>query len=802
MSDIGIFNPEGQAGTIDASELPQALQSGFSLPKGQVQVVNPEGQLGTIDAAEAAQALNSGYQYASPDVLQKLKYGSGTQQAIAGAEGLARGVLGPIAPALEKAFGVPEKDQLGRAKENKGTAAGTEVLGLLSPIGEGALLAKAGTAATKSMRAISGAERIAQSGARGAIETALFSAGDETSKMLLHDPDQSAETAIANIGLSAVLGGGLGAAFGAAPVAWNAVSESKGAQFINDFRSRIKSHLDNPAPEKMLGEELTNLHNSVKDAEATYGLKHAEIRKLLPTDSTEAINKSTLDMTEKFEALIGKTREKSGMEAVTQKLEQDYAELGHAMKQGPAEYFDALNTLKRKMQKYEFAYQPEFTPGANFKPMASAFRRDIMNHLEDSSVWGKAAERQKGFNKAYSNLLTPLDEFEKLATTTVNGEKIIDPGKLETYVGQLGKAKGEVKQAKVENFIDAAQAFHKELNKTHANLGLEALPSPSLGHTLESLKDVPAGAKVADALIKHGLAKAASTGTGAAIGSLFGHPELGAIIGAHSLEKLFDKVLPAIMNPLLQGRTSAAGLKAATDMGMAVAKGQSKLDKAAKAVFGGASEAVQAADVGKLNSKVLEFQTNPEMLLNNNRKVADYMPEAETALSAASIRIMQHLAQLAPKETPLAPLSPNRVPAATEVARYNSALQIAQEPLSVMVKLGKGTMTQQNIDDLRVMYPKLHAEMGNKLMHNAIEAQAKSILIPYQVKLGMSKFLGTPFDPSLQPGNLLGAQTASSAQSPRQSPQPDASVKHVEKLDKVSSAIRTPAQSRESSRHK
>lgn len=797
MADIKIFSPQGQPGTIDPAELPQALNAGYILPAGQVQVVSPEGQLGTIDAAEAPQALNSGYQYASPEVLKKLKYDTGTQQVIAGVEGLAQGLLGPIAPMVEKAIGVPEEDILAREKAHTGTSMAGEVLGLVSPVGQGALLTKAAGMATKGMKAVTGAERIMASGARGAIETALFSAGDETSKFILNDPEQSAETAIANIGLSVLLGGTLGSAFGAVPVGWNALSEGPVGRELGNLKNRLIQHMDQPAPEKMLVEELTGLYNTVKDGGAVFDLKSQEIRNLLKEVNPEAINKSAVDMTTKFEDIITKLRGKDDMGGVVTALERDLAELNMTLKQGPAEYFEGLNTLKRKFGKYETAYSPEFSSAANFKPTAREFRKELMAHLEDSSVWGRAAERQQGVNKAYSKSLTPLSEFEKLATTVVNGERVLDPGKLKTYISQVGKANGELKQDKVRNFIETAEALQKEINQTHMNLGLEPIAPSSLTYTMETLKGLPPGAKLADAFLKHGLGKAAGATTGTIVGSLFGQAGLGAVIGAHALEDFFNKVLPTVIKPILEGRISGAGLKAATDVTMAVAKGERKLDKAAKAVFGLASEVSKVAPVDKLDSKVREFQLKPEMLLENKRKVADYMPDVEMGLSAATVRIMQHLASLVPKETPLAALSPDRKPSAVEKARYTSALEIAQDPFSVMGKMKKGTLTQQNIDDLRVMYPKVHGAMASKLMEQAIEAQAKKKIIPYHIRLSMSKFLGMPFDPSLQPGNLLGAQTASSAQSPRQEAPQDRSIKNADKLDDLGTEMRTPAQQRE-----
>ena len=53
-----------------------------------------------------------------------------------------------------------------------------------------------------------------QEAIRGATETALLGAGNEVSKLITEDPGQSVDSAISDIGLSGLIGGGLGAGFG------------------------------------------------------------------------------------------------------------------------------------------------------------------------------------------------------------------------------------------------------------------------------------------------------------------------------------------------------------------------------------------------------------------------------------------------------------------------------------------------------------------------------------------------------------------------------------------------------------
>lgn len=61
------------------------------------------------------------------------KYGGVGQTIAAGAEGLGRGLLGPIAPAIERMAGVPGQDIVGREQQHPIAKYGMEALGLGLP---------------------------------------------------------------------------------------------------------------------------------------------------------------------------------------------------------------------------------------------------------------------------------------------------------------------------------------------------------------------------------------------------------------------------------------------------------------------------------------------------------------------------------------------------------------------------------------------------------------------------------------------------------------------------------------------
>lgn len=165
----------------------------------------------------------------SPEMLEE-HYGGARQQAITGLESIGKGVLGPIAPAIERVAGVSPTSILGRAETNPVARIGGELIGLIGSAaagkGLGALLGDVGKA-TEAAATAQGIGKIGSMAVRGAIESMVFQGQDELSKLVLSDPNQSAENALVDIGMAGGLGGILGGGLGAVNPLWDKVSSTK-----------------------------------------------------------------------------------------------------------------------------------------------------------------------------------------------------------------------------------------------------------------------------------------------------------------------------------------------------------------------------------------------------------------------------------------------------------------------------------------------------------------------------------------------------------------------------------------------
>lgn len=245
------------------------------------------------------------------------KYGTLGQTVLAGVEGGFKGALGPVATGAEALLtkaGVPglkPEDQAGREEASPYVHGFTEAAGFVAPalaslgaagaarlglegasaIGEAANAAHKfsqvgvldsigqGAISALGLAAPEGAiAKIGSAAVKGAIETAAFSGGDSVSKLINGDPNLSVESAIADAGLAAAIGGTLGGAIGSVSPLWHATVGPK----ANAYLSKLSDAMGG-----IEGGKVPGMSDAVADALESTGLgdKFApEVRTALSDD--------------------------------------------------------------------------------------------------------------------------------------------------------------------------------------------------------------------------------------------------------------------------------------------------------------------------------------------------------------------------------------------------------------------------------------------------------------------------------------------------------------------------------------
>lgn len=793
---------------------------------GQIVLADPNGQLQAVDPSEVRDAIEKG-QYSVPDPQQiqeadlKAKYGTGSQQVLSGVEGLLKGATAGVFPGFGEKGEAEE-----RAKQNPWTHGIGEVGGLagslaLAPeISAGKLLGAAGEATTGAL-GLAGETalgKVGQAAAQGAVEAGLYQTGNELSKVIADNPD-SVQTAIANIGLTGLIGGGIGGVLGAANPLWEATSGSKLSQFIGDFKGRIREHVENPEPSKILSEELSGFYNNTKQAaDEVYGaegLKGKAIEKSMP-EMGPKITQQAQDVSDELNFQISKMVKDTNRypPRLIGKLQDDAAILKEGLNkaQNPSDIFNAIQDLKQTAQgyaKFDKFVKP-VDEAYDFVKQMKDFSYKLRQNLEDTKVWGKAAEAQQTINKAFKEFLPTLQDFEKKFTTEVSGERIIDPGKLNTYLNQLGKPNAEIKQQMLGNFLDAAQKYRGVIDKAHGEIGSTSpLTGTSLNYALKTTEKVSAGQKFADALVKKGLSRLGGESlgaiTGGAAGATVGHPFIGALIGEHALGPFFSSILPSIIKPILGNDTSAKGLKDAIEMGMAVIKGESLLNKASKNIFKAGQDILPShlipdeKKLNRLDDKLKDLQENPSSLVDIGGKVGHYMPDHATSLGKTAGNLVNTLNLARPTEEKKAPLDTDQEINPIQKAQYQRMLTIAQQPLIVLQHLKNGTLMPQDVVFLSQSYPALYERMKEKLTTDLTDTVSDGDHVPYKIRMGLSLFLGQPLDSTMTPQAIQAIQMQNMPQTP-----PPQQVEHRKvpenSLKKLAPSYQTPGQSAEARR--
>lgn len=226
------------ADEVEGSQAPQSQ----SAPQQQLEATAPSNDVFSADEVEGAQ---------QQEKQDNSQYSTPVEQLKTAAEGAAEGLAGFVAPAIETSLGISTPEAIrGRKEANPTIHGAAEVAGfgagMFLGTGEAAVLSKAGNAAVKLAGLAEGANeaskafKIGSAAVKSAAEMTVMQGSDEVSKMILKDPNTSAESAIANIGLSAALGGVGGAVItGAVSPLWKATIGPKVQEGLEMFTNRV-----------------------------------------------------------------------------------------------------------------------------------------------------------------------------------------------------------------------------------------------------------------------------------------------------------------------------------------------------------------------------------------------------------------------------------------------------------------------------------------------------------------------------------------------------------------------------------
>lgn len=260
----------------------------------------------------------------------------------------------------------------------------------------------------------------------------------------------------------------------------------------------------------------------------------------------------------------------------------------------------------------------------------------------------------------------------------------------------------------------------------------------------------------------------------AMVSFLAGHNPMGGFV-LGTVGKLLGADVPdAVKLGLLRFLSSEApvraeGFKAMVDFISNTAKGETFIAKAVKNVMKPGvyvlteAQMPTAKQIAKLDKMVAQNESNPSefLALQGASRIGDYLPDHQAALSESSVRAMQYLSSIKPRDVKNNPLDKGQPPSKAQIGRYNKALEIAQQPAIVLQKMKDGSLQLTDLQDLKAMYPSLYQTFATKLISEAAGKTADEEPIPYKTRISMSLFLGQPMDSTMTPQAIQAAQPMS-----------------------------------------
>lgn len=310
----------------------------------------------------------------------------------------------------------------------------------------------------------------------------------------------------------------------------------------------------------------------------------------------------------------------------------------------------------------------------------------------------------------------------------------------------------------------------------------------------------------------HKLLHAPISGAISTVGILMGHNPVAAYLLSELAQKMSTNATDAVKLAALKYMgsskpVSAPAFKATVEALENAMQGHLMIQRAAMNVLKPGSQVVATsaaklvAQREKLNKIIEENQNNPDKIMSfaQNSQVGHYMPQHQAALQQTTASQIQYLQSLKPQPFKSSPLGREIEPDKAAEARYNRALDIANDPTVVLQHVKDGSVQVNDIKDLQSLYPNLYQQMVKQLSSEVAEHTENDGQVPYKTRMGISLFMSTPMDSTMQPQNIMAAQPM--PQVPPQPPQkPMKGRQGKSAINKMPNSYKTPGQAAESDR--
>lgn len=460
-------------------------QVSSSSGEGPINVRTPDGDLVSIDSAQLQDAISQGYTQASDQEVDKhfkdQKYGTPGQMAITALEGAGQGLAGPLAPLAERALGVDPEDIKGRQQTNPITHGAGELAGFVGGAFTGGTEARAvelaGEAGIKALGIGVGTtalSKIGSSAVKAGIEGLVLGGSDELSKVVINDASPTLGQAAINVGLTGLLGGVGGAAFGSVSPIWKATMGPK----LEEYLGTLSKHLNGEplampgavdAAAKDLGVQVAPVLRSGMSNEAMANQFNV-LREMKKPEILGSIEKLEDDVSQKIMEATGKSPDevrsyseadtgRTGMETFKKELEERYAPIANA--------YDEIKVPRMESELPKGVVTKEQTPESVNNPYLPPEYRVTKSAGVTDTLSDRLANMAK--ESGYATEGTPHSAIVNMVTRDLVGAKTVqDLANIGTRVNNLTKGFSNSHlwdlRSKINSILDDGQQLGLEAN--------------------------------------------------------------------------------------------------------------------------------------------------------------------------------------------------------------------------------------------------------------------------------------------------------------------------------------------------
>lgn len=667
-------------------------------PEGGAPVDVPDADIALF--ADRGWAVQSGESRAGQVVEQAREdyYTSPGQQVAATAASVARGVTGGGSDVVGSWLGSREY-LAGLREHNPLLSTAGEVAGSLLPVGAGGLASRAGRAAGRTAEGAGALAKIRGAAIGGGVEGLIQGGGQMISELALSADPLSAESISAALGNNVLMSGGIGAGVGAA---------AKAAQLgLSKARKVLAESADNAARAGAIPEDLASL-----DARGLKSAREAELEAIEATRvplRQQAADELSAFRRELKEQKVWLATKNSGIAelrdvgARTLKADKALDNLLNDPKALATRPQDALRSLR--IQEAALAKVE-----SRADDLRTAFVGDTSGTRAAAlDAVGPALERNRGLQSRIADLasapksdrLVAIDDARDLLST--------------------GGGKKSVAQQMLGGSVYSGAA------------GLVG-SIPVVGPLLAPFAGAKAAAFVGEKVFGR-LAKAtgeAATRNRAAIDKLFA-------VGDKAIGK-GAKAAPVIASRVLAAARFAEGPKEAPN-------GKPSLP----AVYKARAEEIRSHVASEPDGTLRVRPASREAIAKRLAPIAAANPVLADKLETIAARRVEFLASKLPKRPELGgiPLGPDRwQPSDMEMRAFARFVSAAEDPGGVIERLAHGSITPEDTETMKAVYPELYADTQKQILVKLPELREA---LPYQRRVALSIFSGIPVDPAMDP---------------------------------------------------